>query len=226
MRRAVSGVAIGLFLTLSWAEARVVRSTQDLERLRGFGSDLRLKRDLETERMSDVDEIKKNEAIWEKKKNDALKEYQAARAHLKARLDETSPEYREDLSEKMKAAKELEMERREYVDERERRQREERATITLTEERELGIDKDDSRVEWSKRKFFSKAGTSFSGSGGRFSDSPGGSAGEMPPPEFMNAPPPPPPPDFYEEPPIPPPPPFDDGAIPPPPPVFDEPEGF
>lgn len=218
--------------------ARQVNSKEDLERLRGFGAHLQLDRDLERERLSDVGDIRKERTLWERQKNLALREHMVQRARLKAKLDESSPEFREDLTEKKQAKRELDQARRNFVRERDQRRREERATIALTEERELSLDKDPTRVDWKKRRFFTVAGGSpgsgsggNSGGGGRFSGSAGGALGEVPPPEFTGNIPPPPPPDFYDAEPPPPPPPMD-GAFPGgfddpiPPPVFDDPPEF
>ena len=243
MRRAArvwSFLLLGVFLSSELALGRDVDSKADLERLRGFGDDVRGKRDLEKERLSDVDEVKIKREAWEKQKNQALEEYKVERAKSKARLDETSPEFREDLKEKNDHNREQELSQKNFIEIRRRLRQEEGATITLTESHEFGLDSERERVDWKKRQFFAGTGNKKSGgpsgpsmpgpSSGRFSGSPGGSSGEMPPPEFMGSVPPPPPPDFYESEPPPPftgdnmtPPPFDE-AIPPPPPMFDEQE--
>ncbi len=224
---------LGFILISGASHARDVDSKADLERLRGFDSWLRQQLDDEKERLSDVDDVHKQRLAWERRKLEDLEIYKREHAKLKARLGEASAEYREDLKEKREDQLRLDKARRDQVQEREARRREERATITLSEESELGIDRDLPRVDWKKRKFFAVTGTG--SSGGRFSGSPGGSAGSAPPPEFMGTNiPAPPPPDFYESepPPPPPPPPMEPGGFPGafddpiPPPIFDEPPDF
>lgn len=238
--RHVCRLLILMGLTLP-AWARDVNSKEDLERLRGFGPHVKQIRDYDKDRLSDVDEVHRERREWEKRKLIELEEHKRERAKLKARLGESSPEYREDLREKREDQLRLDKARRDRVQERDARRREERATITLSEERELGIDREPPRVDWKKRKLFAgpaggASGSGSSGGAGRFSGSPGGSQGSAPPSEFMGNIPPPPPPDFYEaEPPPPPPPPpmmgepgFPGGNFdePIPPPVFDEPPEF
>ena len=231
------GLIFSFILISLHAPARDVNSKEDLERLRGFGSQLRQQRDYEKERLSDVEDVHKQRQAWERRKLEELEAYKREHAKLKARLGEASAEYREDLKEKREDQLRLDKARRDQVQERDARRREERATITLSEERELGIDRDSPRVDWKKRKFFAGTGTGTGGSGGgRFSGSPGGSTGSAPPQEFMGTNiPAPPPPDFYEAepPPPPPPPPMEPGMgypgafdEPIPPPVFDEPPEF
>lgn len=194
-----------------------------------------MERDFQRERLSDVAEVFRDRAAWERQKQEALAEYKREHAKGKATLDESSPEFAEDRREKNRFKADLEAARREFVTERDERRREERATISLSEEKELGIDKQNPRVDWKKRGFFATTGKGVSSGGsspGRFSGSPGGSVGEPPPADFVGNIPPPPPPDFYESepPPPPPPPPFDpppmggpggfDDSLPPP--VFED----
>ena len=231
MRRVLlfSLLGCGLFIASS-ALAREVNSKEDLERLRGFQDQISKEDQLERERLSDVDQVKRAAAAVEKQRHDALSEYRVEKAKQKARLDESSPEYKEDLKAKTSSLDQHDKERREYIKVRDASRREQHATVTLTEEHELGIDQDPPRVEWKKRGFFAKAGSG-KGMGGSHSGDSGGS--RTPEPSAPMTPPPP-PPDFYESeppPPPPPPPPMFDPGIPQggfdelmPPPVFDDPE--
>lgn len=223
-----------LLLCQSVLQARVVNSAEDLQRLKGFESHIGTLRDLERERLSNVDEVRKNRRAWEKQKADALKGYQIEKLQQRAHLDESSPAYRQDLAGRIAILKQHDQNRREHIQERDRRRQQQKSEIKLTEEHELGIDKDPIRVAWQNRRFFADSGKGGSGGSamksGRFSGSAGGSQGEAPPSEFVGSVPPPPPPDFFDsEPPPPPPPPMMENAFPGgfddsiPPPVFDDP---
>lgn len=221
-------IFLPLLLCQSTLQARVVNSAEDLQRLKGFESHHRTLRDLERERLSNVDEVRKNRKAWEKQKAEALRTYQTEKMQQRAHIDESSPAYRQDLAGRLAILKQHDLNRREHIQERDRRRLQQKSEIKLTEEHELGIDKDPARVDWQKRRFFADSGKG-SVKTGRFSGSPGGSQGEAPPSEFVGSVPPPPPPDFFDsEPPPPPPPPMMENAFPGgfddsiPPPVFDD----
>jgi hypothetical protein len=202
--------------------SREVDSFEDEVRLKGYPEYVDENQRLENLRLSDVDEIKKAKAEWEKQKRDALNQYRREKASQAATVDESGPEYREYLEDKNAAVRTLSEARKNFVERRNRQRMEQRREVTVSEEEELKIPEPPPRVDWRKRKFFGGGAGSRPSFGG-FSD---GEAPPPPPPNLSG-------PGYFdsEAPPPPPPMPYDSGfdnemPPPPPPPLFDEDGGF
>lgn len=208
------------------AQARVVNSKTDLERLRGFFDHEKLGKKFDQKRLSDIDQARKERVLWDKQQQKSLAEYKKNSSDRIRRLGDESKEYQSDLNFRIKQMQKHDKLRRQFVDDRNQHRNLEQAHINLSELKELDLIETRPRVEFKNRTLIAGAGTLGAGSG-RFSGSAQGSAGIAPPPEF-SSPPPPPPPDFFDaEPPPPPPPPMDsvfpggfDDTIPPP--IFDD----
>lgn len=223
--------------------ARVVNSEEDKVRLEGWEAHQALQQRLDAQRLSDQRNIQKSRDNWEALKNKNLIDYRAAKKREKAALDESSPEFKEDLRIRAEDLARTEKRRKDYVQRRDEIRRASRSAVKLTEETELALDQDLPRIAWEKRNLFGEkakgkvaGGSSSSGPSGRSGGNSGGGSDYIPP-AFDQAPPPMPttPPAEYFEPDIPPPPPpglpdggFDpappamDDIAPPPPPVFDD----
>jgi hypothetical protein len=199
-------------VTAAWQSVSVAREVSSLEdaiRLKGFGAQLVEEADAEKVRLSDVDQVKAIKAAWEKQKQEALLQYQTEKARQANVVGEQGMDYQIHLNEELASLQTEETFRREYVNEREQRRRQERREINLTEATEYSLLENEPRVDWKLRKFAETTHSSVtsSGSGGN---------------QSWEAPPPPPPPPAYEPPVyeemMPPP--------PPPPPLFEEENPF
>lgn len=190
-------------------------------RLEGWPSFQKEKKDFEKERLSDIDDVKKDRKTWAEAQKKALLEYRAEKSKQVQRMDESiSPEYQESVQDRLQWQGQLEKSRRAYVQEKISRRREQGKHISLSEEYELGLVPEPERVPWQKRgALASKYLGSASAAGSSAAPSGGGSYS----PPSNPSPPPPPPPDFFEPeiPPPPPPPEFFDSDVPPPPPLFE-----
>ncbi len=213
-----------LLLNLQMVQA--AESFSEEQRLEGFAEHKRKNAQFEKERLSDVDGVKKSRKVWEEQLQKAVADYKASKNRQSVALDESSPEYKEDLKAKKQRAEELEKFRQEYVRERNLKKAQKNSHIHLTEEEELGLIEKDQRVDIAKRSLYGGGGSSAhsfnSGRGGR--NTRGGTTDFAPPPSDFSPPPPPPAsPEFYEpEIPPPPPPPPMEFEEPIPPPVFDD----
>jgi hypothetical protein len=207
------------------------------ERLLGFTRHRQRNEELDRQRESGADAVKKARAKWEEELNSSVDEYKEWKSHQAAALDERSPEYKEDLAEKKELKEDHEEARQEFVRERDRLRAKRKVTVHLTEEHEYGLDEVPDLVDIRKRALYNsnasllkggrggRGGPSFGGGTPGRGGAPGGADFGAPPPEYN--PPvsaaPPAAPEFFE-PEIPPPPPpmeFEENV---PPPVFDDPE--
>lgn len=238
---------VALFVVTAWSSisvqaqpevARVVDSKDDRERLLGWDEHVQEQKELDRERLTDVEAAKKDRAAWEKTQQKSLAEHKVQKSKQRASFSDSGPEYLDDLKHKKQQEREFEKRRADYVEKRRIEREKSRAVVQLSEMKELGLEKNPDRVDWAKRDVLSEksknktpsVGSSRPNSGGR--DGSRGNSDYIPP-EF-DAPPPPTaaPPEFFEPdmPPPPPPlppdgndgninPPSEDGA---PPPVFDD----
>jgi Skp family chaperone for outer membrane proteins len=226
MQRLVNVLLILAFF--SGVSAARAEEFSEEERLLGFAQQQRRNAEMDRERQSGADDVKRNRAEWEENLQKSVQEYRDWKSRQAAALDERSPEYKADVALKKSQDREHDEARERYVRERDRRRAQRKITVRLTEEHEYGLDEPIERVPIDKRKLYGS--NTSSGRGGRFS--PGGRAGggstdfgvpAPPPPPDFNPPTsaPPPAPEFYE-PEIPPPPPpaeFDENI---PPPIFED----
>lgn len=205
-----------LILTHIQLSAREVDTVDDEIRLQGFSDHLAEDKALDRARQSGLSDHKKKNALWNDLKAADLQEYRIQKKAQAKTVDETGPEYREYLRNRSAVNAELEMNRKKYIQDKNKSREKNKRKIVLSEEKELMIYDETDRVDWRKRKFFGN----IAGAGGASR------------PSFNNmtdfAPPPPPPGFFEAEPPPPPPVPFDpvfDNEVPPPPPMFED-DGF
>jgi hypothetical protein len=214
-------------ILLSLSAKSFAEEFSEEERLKGFAQHQQRNKEFSAKREAAADAVQKKRDEWEKQRQASVPEYKEWKAKQKQSLDETSPEYFEDLKQKKAQDLKLEEARKAYVKERDAKRAQRKATIKLTEEEEYGLNENPPRVDYRNRKPY---GGKPSGRGGSFPSSRSGSIdfGNAPPAhsnEFGTSPPPPPTPEFFEpEIPPPPPPPPPEFEEPVPPPVFDDPD--
>lgn len=194
----------------------------DEERLLGFTQQKMKNKKHDDERMAGAPIIKKKRESWQNALDNSVADYKAWKSRQKKSIDESSPEYQQDLERKKKYYLKLESERLEYIKERNEKRAQKKKAVKLTEERELGLDEKWDPANFRKRALYFTVTKKKTGSGS--GSGPSGSSdftappGDFNPPNSM-----PPAPDFFEPeippPPPPPPPEFDDNI---PPPIFDE----
>lgn len=81
----------------SQAWSRVVNSQDDLVRLRGFSEEMKLRRELDRERMSDVKDLAREREAWEKQRLTALGQHLRDKQKQKQTVKDDSVDYKVDL---------------------------------------------------------------------------------------------------------------------------------
>lgn len=207
------------------ASAANVEVFSEEERLKGFVQHRRKNAEHDQIRLSGRDEIKKKREAWEEQRTKAVDEYKAWKKRQATRVDESSPEYFEDLAAKKKYAQGHEESRKQYNREQEAQAARRKTNVKLSEAEELGLEAWTDRADVKKRALYGGK-PDFNSVRGRGSGISSGytdfAPPPAPPPQDFNQPPPQ-PPEFFE-PEIPPPPPPPEFEEPIPPPVFDDPD--
>jgi hypothetical protein len=213
---------LSLIFFCSALSAREINSREDLERLQGFDQHQTKKREFGRDRFSGRGEYEKENAAWNKLKDDNLAAYKKSKGQETLDMEDYGPLFKLNTEEQKKYRSELELERQKFLAERARLRKESSAQLNLSEEEELELYSRRPRVDWQARNFFDlkkKIGISKRPESARTQRGDG-----FIPPEFNQPPPPPPPPGAPPEfnndfvPPPPPPPPFDESGFDPPPP--------
>lgn len=192
------------------------------QRLEGFAQHNSQNASFSKRREAKSDEVKIDRQNWETERLKSLSEYKNSKSRQAQSINESSPQYQQDVEFKQKQSIELETSRKEFVAERNLKRQQKKKHIQLSESEELGLDDNPDRVEISKRALYGGkpdyvGKIDFSG-GSAAGGARGAPAPAAPPPFFEPEAPPPPPPMAPLPEPV-----FEDAI---PPPIFDDPGEF